>query len=259
MEVKTARNLVVAIGLAMSLAILGMIMTGPAHAGGGAGGGGGGGAECDDIDPSKLITDDSDVPSGTLIVTAGEWCIGAETDPEDETDFNILHFDIKVLDGGILAIGAKNRFVKLDGNVKVEDGGKLIVRKTILGNINAKASATIELKLKTRVGGNVHHMGKKGGSPAGWIDFQGGANADLPEATIISGNLDLKGGALLKASGPSEKNVVEGHIKCSKGSKVEGGTATNWDGLDEVEDEDGEIVETGEDDGTIGKKYKCAA
>jgi len=23
--------------------------------------------------------------------------------------------------------------------------------------------------------------------------------------------------------------------------------------------EDGEIVETGEDDGTIGKKYKCAA
>ena len=140
---------------------------------------------------------------------------------------------VGALNGNVTVNGPCTISGSVDGNVFVPDGETLRLTGSVNGNIEAWGTGQVNLDGGAIVFGNVKH---EGGS--GQVDFI----ADTGES-IINGDVELKGGADLAATGTSMTNVVTDNIKCDR---LENGSTTNWDN-------DGGPDSTGLDNGN----YEC--
>ena len=263
MEVKTARNLGVAVGLALLLAAVGILTPGTALANG-----------CNLTGNNQQV---DRILTGIInenLVIEDRVCIGS-TDPAVVTKVN---GNILIKSGGIMKLGGFERPASVDGNVTVESGGFIQIKDRVDGNVTAFGKAKVDLPFQARVHGNVVHHGFPGGcsEKCGKVDFKGGPNQEErvedsihDDAAQVFGNVRINGGAILKASGPAEGNFIEGNLVCDDDSKVAGGTEEDWDnkGVDGDLEPAGTHptftkVPKGHDharDGVIEGHYKCAA
>lgn len=162
-------------------------------------------------------------------------CLGTQgASIEDNT------FDCDFVVFGVVKIGGDDRDVVVNGDIKVKDGGRLEVRRTVNGDVKGEGNAQIELARQAMIVGDVKHKG-----PAGFVDFKGEVPQNNPNAgaTQVDGDVKAEGGALILATGINTKNLVTGDLKCQT---VAGGTptATDWDG-------------DGTTDGTVVGNFKC--
>lgn len=262
MEVKAAQNLGVVVGLALLLAVVGLLAPGTALANG-----------CNLPEHQNPQVDR--ILTGIInedLVIEDKVCIGS-TDPAVVTEVN---GDILIKSGGVVKLGGFERPATVNGDVMVESGGKLQVKDRINGDVIAFGKAKIDLPLKARVGGDVIHHGFASGcsTTCGHVNFKGGPNQEgLVEDSIhgpgarVEGDVLINGGTLLMASGPNEANFIKGDIICDEFSKVENGTSSNWDGVgvdgsDHEHDPFEKITPKTHDhevDGILGGDYECAA
>jgi hypothetical protein len=173
-------------------------------------------------------------PSDGDLVIDNTACLGAKEASIEDNTFNCnIH-----VSGGALQVGGEKRQVVVKGNIEVDDMGELFVVGEVHGNIELEDDAFVEFALEARVFGNVEHEG-----PLGYVDFIGKIPSDNPDkiGAQVFGNIELEGGAELRASGPNQENFVGGNIECETPT---GGSATDWDG-------------DGTKDGTIGGNFEC--
>lgn len=254
MEVKTARNLGVVIGVVLLLATLGMMMTGTVHANGC-----NLGKQVDRILIGEINED---------LVISDRVCIG-----EFKGALTVINGDITVKKGGVVKIGGRDRPAVVNGDLNVKSGGKLQVKDTINGDVIAFGNAKIDLPLQARVFGDVIHHGFETGctSKCGSVSFKGGPNKEGKvedpihgQGALIDGDVLINGGAVLTAPGPNENNTIGGDLICDQFSKVVGGTSTNWDNTGTHvaaahDEETGEVKDDHAVDGVVGGDYECGA
>ena len=210
--------------------------------------------------------------SGTInedLVIEDAVCIGS-TDPSVIT---VVNGDILIKPGGEVKIGGKEKPASVNGDIIVKNKGSLTVRDLVRGDIFAEGKAKVKLAFLARVEGDIEHVG--GGDKPGSVDFKGGPNQEgfvedpiHDPGTQIYGDVSISGGAQIKASGPNEANFIQGDLVCGEGSRVDGGTAEDWDGkgVDGDAQPDGTHppftkVAKGHDharDGIVGGDYDCA-